>query len=282
MRLVSVFLFASMLLHAQFEYGDVVGTVRDASAAVVPGTKLTLHSVETNVERAETANDQGAYSFPSLRAGHYIVTAEQTGFRTAKTSELDLRAGDRLCVDIALETGQLSEQVTVESSIPLLETETSARGQVIQGAMIRELPLNQRDYTQLALLVPGTTFNPAQRLGGAISVNGNRTPPNTYLLDGVDNNSNAPSFRGERVDVIRPSVDALEEFKVLTNSYSAEYGRQRRRRDQRHHQGRHQGRHQPIARHPVGILSQRCTGHAWLDALHWRRETQSALQPVRR
>ncbi len=225
MRLVLVFLFVSMLLHAQFEYGDVVGTVRDASSAVVPGTKLTLRSVETNVERIETANDQGAYSFPSLRAGHYTVAAEHNGFRTAKTSELDLRTGDRLRVDIALETGQISEQVTVESATPLLETETSARGQVIQGAMIRELPLNQRDYTQLVLLVPGTTFNPAQRLGGAISVNGNRTLQNNYLLDGVDNNSNATSFRGERVDVIRPSVDALEEFKVLTNSYSAEYGR---------------------------------------------------------
>ena len=95
---------------------------------------------------------------------------------------------------------------------------------MVQAAQIEDLPLNKRDYTQLVLLVPGTTYNPDQRLGGAISVNGNRTLQNDYLLDGVDNNSHATSFRGDRVDVILPSVDAVQEFRVQSNGYSAEYG----------------------------------------------------------
>lgn len=225
MRILFTILLGSALLQAQFEYGEITGSVHDSTAAVIAGTNVRLRNVATNVERMATTNDQGAYSFPGLRAGQYVVSAEHVGFRTSKTEDLDLRTGDRLRIDITLEPGQVSESVTVEDAAPLLETETSSRGQVVQGTMIRGLPLNQRDYTQLVLLVPGTTYNPAQRLGGAISVNGNRTLQNNYLLDGVDNNSNATSFRGERVDVIRPSVDALEEFKVLTNSYSAEYGR---------------------------------------------------------
>src|SRR5215813_5585055 len=168
----------------------------------------------------------GIILFPGLRAGNYQVDALLTGFRPAQSDALVLRVSDRLRFDVELTPGQLNEAVTVSAeSAPLLETDTSSRGQTIQGQQIRELPLNKRDYTQLVLLAPGTTYNPDQRLGGAISINGNRSLQNNYLLDGADNNSNATSFRGERVDVIRPSVDAVEEFRVLSNSYSAEYGR---------------------------------------------------------
>ena len=225
MRKLLICLFSVAALRAQFEYGEILGTIRDASGAVITKAKVTLRNVETNVERAGISNGQGAYSFPGLRAGQYAVRTEQVGFRSAKTEILTLRTGDHLRIDVQLDTGQVTEQVEVNASTNALETDTSSLGQVVQGTMVRELPLNQRDYTQLVLLVPGTTYNPAQRLGGAISVNGNRTLQNNYLLDGVDNNSNATSYRGERADVVRPSVDALEEFQVLTNSYSAEYGR---------------------------------------------------------
>jgi hypothetical protein len=225
MKLVLSLLIGAILLHAQFEYGEILGVVRDPSGAVVPGAKVTLRNVETNVERVETTNGQGAYSFPGQRAGQYVVQTEQNGFRTTKTEQLTLRTGDHMRIDVQLETGQVNEQVSVSAAATVLETDTSSLGQVVQGTMVRELPLNERDYTQLVLLVPGTTYNPAQRLGGAISVNGNRTLQNNYLLDGVDNNSNATSYRGERADVVRPSVDAIEEFQVLTNAYSAEYGR---------------------------------------------------------
>jgi hypothetical protein len=213
-------------LNAQFEYGEVLGTVRDASGGVVAHAKITLRNLGTNVELSVLTNDQGNFSFPDLRAGNYQLSAVQQGFRPAQSAPLALRVGDRLRMDLALETGQVTEQVTVlADAAPLLETETSSRAQVIQSQQIEQLPLNKRDYTQLVLLAPGTTYNPDQRLGGAISINGNRTLQNNYLLDGADNNSNATSFRGERVDVIRPSVDAVEEFRVLSNSYSSEYGR---------------------------------------------------------
>jgi len=217
---------SAVRLQAQFEYAEVLGTVRDSSGGVVPHSKITLKNLDTNVEWSLLSNEQGNYSFPDLRAGRYQVSAVQQGFRPAQSAELVLRVGDRLRMDLTLEAGQVTEQVTVVAdATPLLETETSSRGQVIQSQQIEQLPLNKRDYTQLVLLAPGTTYNPDQRLGGAISINGNRSLQNDYLLDGADNNSNATSFRGERVDVIRPSVDAVEEFRVLSNSYSAEYGR---------------------------------------------------------
>jgi hypothetical protein len=212
------------LLFGQFEYGEILGTVRDASQAVVAGAKIALRNLDTNVEREESTNQQGDYSFPGLRAGRYSIQSEKQGFRTATTSNLELRTGDHLRTDLSLETGTVTDQITVDATAPLLETDTSERGEVVQGAQIEELPLNKRDYSQLVLLVPGTTYNPDQRLGGAISVNGNRTLQNDYLLDGIDNNSHATSYRGDRVDVILPSVDAVQEFRVQSNGYSAEYG----------------------------------------------------------
>ncbi len=97
-------------------------------------------------------NEQGDYSFPGLRAGDYSVESEKQGFRTAGTANLEPRTGDHLRNDIALETGSVTDKVTVEATAPLLETDTSERGEVVQGAQVRELPLNKRDYTQLVLL----------------------------------------------------------------------------------------------------------------------------------
>lgn len=212
-------------LRAQFEYGEILGTLRDQSGAVVSMAKVTVRGIDTNAEASTLTNAQGNYSFPDLRSGNYEVLTAFKGFRPAKSDALLLRVGDRLRMDLTLEPGQITEQVTVEGAVaPLLETDTSTRGQVIQSQQIEGLPLNKRDYTQLVLLVPGSTYNPDQRLGGAISINGNRTLQNDYLLDGIDNNSHATSFRGDRVDVILPSVDAVQEFRVQENGYSAEYG----------------------------------------------------------
>jgi hypothetical protein len=212
-------------LRAQFEYGEILGTLRDQSGGVISGGKVTVRGIDTNVQASAVTNAQGNYSFPDLRAGNYEISTAINGFRPAKSDALLLRVGDRLRMDLTLEPGQVTEQVIVQGAVaPLLETDTSTRGQVIQSQQIEELPLNKRDYSQLVLLVPGSTYNPDQRLGGAISINGNRTLQNDYLLDGVDNNSHATSFRGDRVDVILPSVDAVQEFRVQDNGYSAEYG----------------------------------------------------------
>ena len=181
MRISPVFLclwtvIAAAPLHAQFEYGEILGTVRDASGAVLQHAKVTVRGLDTNVQASTLTNDQGNYSVPDLRSGRYEVSAAVAGFRPAKSDALALRVGDRLRTDLTLEPGLITGEVTVEASVaPLLETDTSTRGQVIQSQQIEELPLNKRDYTQLVLLVPGSTYNPDQRLGGAISINGNRT-----------------------------------------------------------------------------------------------------------
>lgn len=224
MKLLLYLLLGTGLLFGQFEYGEILGTVHDASQGVVAGAKVTIRNLDTNVTREESTNEQGAYSFPGLRAGRYSVQTEKADFQASFTANLELRTGDHMRNDITLATGNVTQTITVDASAPLLETDTSERGEVVQGGQVRELPLNKRDYTQLVLLVPGTTFNPDQRLGGAISVNGNRTLQNDYLLDGIDNNSHATSYRGDRVDVILPSVDAVQEFRVQSNGYSAEYG----------------------------------------------------------
>ena len=161
-----------------------------------------------------------------MRIGSYEIRVEHPGFKPAKSAVPQLRVADRVRVDLVLQPGDVASEVTVQGEVTAqLETETSSRGQIIGSEQIRELPLNRRDYTQLVLLAPGTVTQPGRRIGGAINVNGNRSLQNNFLLDGVDNNSNATSFRGERVDVIRPSVDAVAEFKVQTNAFSAEFGR---------------------------------------------------------
>src|SRR5215472_2005406 len=128
---LSAILSAGML-RAQFEYGEVLGTVRDSTGGVVSGAKITLLNRDTNVEHSLVTNEQGNYSFPDLRSGNYEVAAVMEGFRPAKSDALVLRVGDRLRMDLTLEPGQVTEQVTVMAEgAPLLETDTSSRGQVI-------------------------------------------------------------------------------------------------------------------------------------------------------
>jgi hypothetical protein len=132
-------------------------------------------------------------------------------------------------IDIVLEAGPMEETVEVHGTAPLLETESLGRGSVIDRQKITELPLNGRDYNELATLAPGVTPSmprlAALDFKGAINVNGNRVFNNVFLLDGVDNVSYSSSYRGENVQVIQPSIEALQEFKIQTNAYSAEFGR---------------------------------------------------------
>src|SRR5437762_2014642 len=119
MKSLVCLLLGSGLLFGQFEYGEILGTVRDASQGVVAGAKVTLRNRATNVEREGSTNEQGAYSFPGLRAGQYTVQSEKQGFRTA-TTDLELRTGDHLRNDLTLETGSVSDKVTVDATAPLL------------------------------------------------------------------------------------------------------------------------------------------------------------------
>ncbi|HEX4951274.1 MAG TPA: TonB-dependent receptor, partial [Blastocatellia bacterium] len=216
-------------VYAQQETATITGEVKDVAGAIVPGASVTITNVETGVSLKGETNAQGLYTIPALKPGPYTVTVEKAGFRKFVRSGLTLQVNQFARVDVELQVGDVTNTVEITQAAALLETETSSRGSVIDQKKIVDLPLNGRDYNQLALLSPGvlpTTPRLASvNFKGAMNVNGNRTFNNVFLLDGVDNISYSNSFRGENVQLVQPSIEALQEFKIQTNAYSAEFGR---------------------------------------------------------
>jgi hypothetical protein len=216
---------------AQFETASVLGTVRDASGAVVAGATITLTNTETGISAAATTDERGNYEFFTVRIGTYLVTAEKTGFAMAMADNVRVAIGARQRVDLTMSVAQVTETVQVTSNVIQLETETSQRGQVIGRQQAVELPLNGREYSALVLLTTGARLS-ALNTGsastvreGSFNVNGLRSTMNNFLLDGVDNNSYGTSNQGFSNQVMQPPPDAVAEFKVVTNNMSAEYGR---------------------------------------------------------
>ena len=228
---VGVLLLTAASASAQFDTATVVGTVRDASESVIPGAKVTLTAIETGISTVRVSADDGNYEFPAVKPGTYVVTAEKTGFAVALVDQVQVQVGARLRVDLKMPVGQVSEKVEVKATQPLVETDTSQRGQVISGEQIRALPLISREYSALALLSTGvklagsslTTGNTPRE--GAFNVNGLRSTVNNFLIDGIDNNAYGTSNQGFSNQVMQPPPDAITEFKVVTNNMSAEYGR---------------------------------------------------------
>jgi hypothetical protein len=230
--LVTLFLLAAIglatPLWAQKDAGTIVGLVRDPSGAVVQGAKVTVEDVDRGVQMTLSTNDQGEYVASPLHIGRYKVTVEKTGFKKTVSEVVELNVQGRVAINMTLQIGQISEVVVVTEAAPLLETETSELGQVVDQKRVSNLPLNGRNFAQLALLSPGTApSEPGARDEGGygFSANGARSLQNNFLLDGVDNNSNLPDLLNETNFVIQPPVEALQEFKVQTNAYSAEFGR---------------------------------------------------------
>lgn len=213
---------------AQKDTGSIVGTVKDPSGAVVANAKVTIEDVEHGQTSSATTNPEGEFVVTPLRVGRYTVTVQQTGFKKAVSSPVDLDVQQRIVVNVVLQVGQISESVVVSSATPLLETETSELGQVVDSQKVANLPLNGRNFAQLALLTAGTApSEPGARdeQNYGFSAGGARSLQNNFLLDGIDNNSNLTDLLNETNYVIQPPVDALAEFKVQTNAYSAEFGR---------------------------------------------------------
>ena len=246
---------------AQSNKADILGTVTDTSGAVVVGATVTITKVDTNATRPPiTTGDNGEYLAPSLEIGTYKITVSKQGYQTATHENVVLQTNDRLRIDIALQPGTVTGEVTITAAAPLIKTESSDRGSVVTGREVTELPLSGRNFTQLATLTPGVAasnntgfggtgpdarqFNNgdpragdggpgssnsqgstensrfARSGSGALTVNGQRSTNNNFSLDGVDNNE--PQFG--TIGVF-PNPDAIAEFKVTTSVPPAEVGR---------------------------------------------------------
>src|ERR1700733_15735635 len=199
----------------------VVGTVFDSSHASVSGAEVRLTHLATNAVTAVRTDEHGEYRTPSLKIGEYVIAVEADGFKQSNQRGVVLEIGDVRKLDVVLEVGQTSESVNVEAEAPLLQASDSTVGDVINNKQIEEMPLNGRDYLQLANLSSGT-ISSAQ----GVEIGGQAGTQVAFLLDGQDNNNQQIStgHSGQK-EVVKPSVDAIEEFKVVTNGYSAEFGR---------------------------------------------------------
>jgi hypothetical protein len=215
---------------AQFDSASVLGYAKDASGAAIPNSTVTLTNTATGIAKTATTDKDGKYEFDSVQIGTYTVKGEAPSFETTLTQPFLLQTDARQRVDLAMKAGSVSDVVTVTSAASQLETETSSQGQVIGTREVENLPLNGRSYADLVLLVPGARKSflenqSASSREGSFNINGQRSAFNNFLLDGLDNNNYGTSNQGFANENIPPSPDAVNEFKVETDNYSAEYGR---------------------------------------------------------
>lgn len=211
---------------AQFDSATVLGFISDQSGAAMPGVTVTLTNPATGISTTAVSDERGQYQFLNVRVGTYTLKAELQGFTTAIADPFTVTVNARQRVDLALAVGGIGETVQVSGAARLLESESSDRGTVISREQIINLPLNGRAYADLALLSPGVRRSSISNSRDAsFNVNGLRSALNNFILDGVDNNSYGTSNQGFSNQVVQVSPDAVEEFKVQTNNFSAEFGR---------------------------------------------------------
>jgi hypothetical protein len=209
----------------QFETAAVLGTVLDSGGAIIREARVTLVNQETGVTQLTATDSEGNYQFLEVRLGQYEVRVEAAGFKKAETAEFRVTVGARQRVNVTLEVGELTQTVDIKSSAAIVEQESSERQQVISQEDVQNLPLNGRDSAALALLAPGVRNSYAlSKREASFNVNGLRSQFNNFTLDGVDNNAYGTSNQGLSNQVIQLSPDSLQEFSVITNTYSAEYG----------------------------------------------------------
>ena len=215
---------------AQFGSASVLGYVRDNSGAMVPGATVTLTNLSTNVSQTAQTDKEGKYEFDSVPIGDYQISTQAAGFQGSKTDTFNLSTDARQRVDVDVKPGAVTQVVEVTASAPLLETETSSRSQIIGQKEVENLPLNGRSYADLVLLTPGVRKSmlenqTASSREASFNINGQRSAFNEFLIDGLENSNYGTSNQGFENENIPPSPDAVSEFRVESNNYSAEYGR---------------------------------------------------------
>jgi len=226
-RICLVALLLGMAGQLPGQSASIQGIVSDSTGAVIADVQITVEQVTTGTRIETRTNNVGLYSLPSLAIGQYVVSGVKPGFQTFRSADLKLTVGQAARVDFVMTPAGVTEQITISATAPPLDTETTMMGQVINNRSVVDLPLNGRNYLQLAQLTSGTgpAIGSRQAAEGAFSASGQHGWQINVLLDGMDNNSRASGGQlGYEAQAVKPSVDAVEEFRVVTNNMSAEYG----------------------------------------------------------
>ena len=222
-------LIQSQMAFGQVDQGSISGTIVDTSGAVVGGAHVALLNKDQGLSLETTTTSSGSYTFSPVRIGHYSITVTAGGFSTTTQENLEVSVSQNLQVNIQLKPGSATQTVEVTDVPPQLQTEDASVGQIVSQKTVNSLPLNGRNFTFLAQLGAGVGTPQADTRGnaasGAFTANGLRPAQNNYLLDGIDNNSNAVDFLNGTNFIVLPPVDAIQEFKVQTGQFSAELGR---------------------------------------------------------
>ena len=223
---LALLLVVALTAHAQTDTATITGIVTDTTGASVPGAAIEAANTSTGLKYRGSSNESGAYTLAALPIGVYELSIAAQGFQTVQRPAIRLSAGDRARIDAELQLGSFSQAVRVLAETPLLQSESANLNQVIENSTITQMPLNGRNYQQLALLAPGVI--PARTrnfVSDGFSVNGASWLQNQFVMDGMDNNNYHYGIVIASNQTIKPSVDAIQEFKVETHNASAEFGR---------------------------------------------------------
>jgi hypothetical protein len=221
--IVLSFLFRGFVL-AQVDTGSIEGSVVDPTGGFVASAAVKLVDTRTGQVVATRANGEGFFALPNLKPSRYSLSATAPGFQTVTRTGITVRLQDRISVDFRLEVGESTTVITVDAPPPPLESETSSVGAVVGEREIQALPLNGRNYLQLATLGGGTSPSQRTQERNTFVANGARPIQNSYLLDGIDNKNKIMGFDAATAQSVEPVIDAISEFKVHTSNFSAEFG----------------------------------------------------------
>jgi Carboxypeptidase regulatory-like domain/TonB dependent receptor-like, beta-barrel len=222
----SMSLLLATTASAQVDTGSILGTVKDAAGGVLPGATVTITHEGQALTLTAVTREDGTYVFTPIRTGAYSIEVEFQGFKKAVRRGITVSIQQQAVVDFSLQPGGVAEELVVTADAPLLQTQTGTVGETLTSNVIENLPINGRDYTVLARLTAGVVPpQPGARAPLMFAANGVRPAQNNYLLDGIDNNTSNVDFLSGVAYIVKPPVDAVDEIKVLTSSFSAEYGR---------------------------------------------------------
>ena len=232
---VAFVISAPALLHAQTVNGTIRGTVVDEGGGLLPGVDVEVLNLGTGLVRSTLTNDQGRFRLPNIPLGVYEVSARIPGFQTQRSTDVKVTVGSEVVVDFSLPVGAITEIVTVETEAALISTTSATLSHLVSDQTVRDLPINGRDWGQLAILQPGVLQNKTQisndprssvqrGSGMQLSISGSKVVDNNFRVDGININDFANSAPGSSLGT-NLGVDAIQEFSVLTGNFSAQYGR---------------------------------------------------------